>query len=71
MTITATEFKQNFGKYLKLVEYQDFNVTRNGKIVGVWTNPQRNKTNIVEELAGSIHGEVNLEADREERRSSL
>ncbi len=70
-TVTATEFKQHFGKYMKLVADQDIKVTRNGSVVGVWTSPHRDKADIVEELAGSIHGTVDLKADRDERTSSL
>lgn len=70
-TIPASEFRQNFGKYMALVETQDFLVTRNGKAVGLWTNPHRDKLALVDELAGSVHTEVDLERDLEERRSQL
>ncbi len=70
-TVSATEFKQHFGKYMKLVADQDIKVTRNGSVVGIWTSPYRDKVDIVEELAGSIHGVVDLEADRNERVNSL
>ena len=39
MTITATEFKNNFGKYLKLVATEDIVVTKNGKTIGIFHNP--------------------------------
>lgn len=39
MIVTATEFKQNMGKYLELVEKEDITITRNGKKVGVLVNP--------------------------------
>lgn len=70
-TIPASEFRQNFGKYMALVETQDFLVTRNGKAIGLWTNPHRDKLALVDELAGSVHAEVDLERDLEERRSQL
>ena len=70
-TIPASEFRQNFGRYMKLVEEQDFNITRNGKVIGRWTSPYRDKMAIVEQLAGSIHGVVDEEADRAERRGRL
>lgn len=37
MIIPATEFKSNFGYYLKLVEKEDVFITKNGKTV---TNKQ-------------------------------
>lgn len=40
MTITATEFKTNFGKYLDLVSREDIYVTKNGNIVGVFSSKQ-------------------------------
>ena len=40
MTITATEFKTNFGKYLELVSSEDIFITRNGKIIAKVVNPQ-------------------------------
>ena len=66
-TITASEFRQNFGRYMELVSVQDYSVTRNGKVVGVWTNPNRDRMALVESLAGSIHA-VFEAFDREERR---
>jgi len=69
-TITATEFKRNFGKYLDLVKYQDFRVTKNGKVVGLWTGTQKDKMEVVDDLAGSIHATIDLGADRDERRRS-
>ena len=67
-TITASEFRQNFGRYMELVSVQDYSVTRNGKVVGVWTNPNRDRMALVESLAGSIHDVVDEAFDREERR---
>ena len=56
--ITASEFRQNFGKYMKEVETTDFEVTRNGRVVGLWTDPLRKKLKIVDELAGCFHGNI-------------
>ena len=68
-TIAASEFRQNFGKYMELVSVQDYLVTRNGKVVGMWSNPNRDRMSLVESLAGSIHAVVDETVDREERRS--
>ncbi len=68
-TVSASEFRQNFGKYVKLVEERDVQVTRNGRVIALWTNPNRDRMKIARDLAGSIHAEVDLERDREERRA--
>ena len=41
-TVTATEFKRNFGKYLKIAQEEKINVTFRGKIVFV-TSPSKEK----------------------------
>lgn len=70
-TVPASEFRQNFGKYMALVEVQDFQVTKNGKVIGLWTNPHKDKLALVDKLAGSIHASIDLENDRVERRRAL
>ena len=70
-TIPASEFRQNFGKYMSLVEFQDFQITRNGKVIGLWSNPHKDKLALVDKLAGSIHASIDLEEDRAERRARL
>ena len=37
MTITATEFKANFGKYIEMVAEEEFFITKNGWAVAVCT----------------------------------
>ena len=39
--ITATEFKENFGKYLSLCSTEDIVITKNGKIAGTLSNRKR------------------------------
>lgn len=70
LTVAASEFREHFSKYLSLVEVQDIEVTRNGKVVGLWTNPKRNRLDLVERLAGSIHAVIDLEEDLEEKRGA-
>lgn len=50
MTITATEFKTNFGKYLEMVFKEDIFITKNGKIIAQVTQPQLNKIAILDSL---------------------
>lgn len=70
-SIPASEFRQNFGKYMALVEVQDFQVTKNGKVIGLWTNPHRDKLILVDQLAGSVHATVSLDLEHTERRDQL
>ena len=53
ITITATEFKKNFGKYLELVKTEDIEVTKNGNVIGVFYNPIMRD---FESLFGSLKG---------------
>ena len=39
MSITATEFKTNLGKYLMLAATEDIFISKNGKIIAKLTNP--------------------------------
>lgn len=67
MSITATELKENLGKYLMLAESEDVYITRNGKIVAKLTNPFQNRVDIAKSLFGSVPDEVTLEAANAER----
>lgn len=53
MTVTATEFKANFGKYLELIATEDIFITRNGKTVAKVVNPQ---ISAVDSLRGMLSG---------------
>ena len=69
MIITATEFKNNFGKYLDLIEHEDIFITRNGKTVAKIVNP---RISAVDSLRGMLKdGPVEIDKDyrREERLS--
>lgn len=70
-TVSASEFRQNFGKYMALVETQDFQITKNGRVIALWSNPHKDKLALVEKLAGSIHASIDLEHDQAERRDRL
>lgn len=45
MSITATEFKRNLGKYLMLSAHEDIYITKNGKEIAKLTNPHQDKIN--------------------------
>ena len=46
MSITATELKNNLGKYLLLSATEDVFITKNGKIVAKLTNPHQDRVAI-------------------------
>ena len=50
MSITATELKQNLGKYLLLSAKEDILITKNGKIIAKLTNPNQNKVDTAKSL---------------------
>lgn len=71
MTITATEFKSNLGKYLEMATSQDIFITKNGKNIARLTSPVVNKLELLEDLVGIVPQEQMSDenAIREERLS--
>ncbi len=67
MSITATELKNNLGKYLLLSATEDIYITRNGKIVSKLTNPFQERVDVAKSLFGIIPNDVSLEESKEER----
>lgn len=65
-TITATEFKTNFGKYLKIAQKEPIIVTHHGSIV--FSTVPRNKTlkERFHEFVGKLPKDIDLDnIDRE------
>ena len=52
MTVTATEFRASFGKYLKAVGEEDILITKNGKVVAQLSTPQQSKIEAIRSLTG-------------------
>ena len=67
MSITATELKQNLGKYLMLSAHEDINITKNGKVIAKLTNPYQDKVNTAKSLFGILPKDADMEKAREER----
>ena len=70
MTITATEFKKNFGKYLAMVSEEDIYITKNGKCVAKLSDPNADRLGALDALVGAakIDGpDITLEEIRDER----
>ena len=63
MTITATEFKTNLGKYLDAISNEDIFITKNGKVIAQLSKPQLNKLNVLNNLLGIVDNGSNIELD--------
>ena len=53
MTITATEFKKNLGKYMQLALSEDVYITKNGTVLVKMSNPNKDKVDILNCLVGA------------------
>lgn len=67
MSITATEFKSNMGKYLEMAATEDILITKNGRVVAKLTNPYQDRQALAKSLFGILPSDVSLEIAREER----
>ena len=67
MSITATELKNNLGKYLLLAADEDIYITRNGKVVAKLSNPNQDRVDIAKSLFGTLSADITLEETKEER----
>lgn len=67
MTVTATEFKMNLGKYLVLAETEDIFISKNGKVNVKLVNNNQDKVEAMKSLFGILPPDVSLEEAREER----
>lgn len=67
MFITATELKNNLGKYLDLADKEDIIITKNGKRIAKLTSATEDKRTIAKSLIGILPSDVTLEEAREER----
>ncbi len=67
MSITATELKQNLGKYLLLSAQEDIYITKNGKIIAKLSNPHQDKVRTAQSLFGILPQDADIEVSKEER----
>jgi antitoxin (DNA-binding transcriptional repressor) of toxin-antitoxin stability system len=67
MSITATELKQNLGKFLLLAATEDIFITRNGKVVAKLSNPNQDRVDVAKSLFGVLPAVMTLEESRDER----
>ena len=71
MAITATELKENLGKYLQISMTEDVFITKNGKIISKLTNPFKDRRNLVESLVGILPDTTTPEEAKAERLSRI
>ena len=71
MSITATELKENLGKYLTMAKTEDIYITQYGKVVAKLTNPFEEKMKIADSLIGAMPEGISLEKALEERRNKI
>ncbi|GHV17846.1 hypothetical protein FACS18949_14870 [Clostridia bacterium] len=57
MQITSTDFKQNLSRYLGVARREDVQITKNGSVIAVLTQPKP-KSSWVDDIAGIIPQEV-------------
>lgn len=67
MSITATELKQNLGKYLLLSAKEDIYITKNGKVIAKLSNPNQNRVDTAKSLFGILPRDASLEDAKAER----
>ena len=68
-TATATEMKNNFGKYLEMIiRGNEVIVTRNGKEIGRFIPKSKSVSFLTDSLTGIISGDYDT---KEERRKAL
>lgn len=67
MSISATELKNNLGKYLILAATEDVFITKNGKIIAKLTNPYQDRVETAKSLFGVLPKDANMEEAKRER----
>ena len=67
MTITATELKYNIGKYLKIVDKEDVGIKKNGKLVAILSNPNKDRLSILQSLKGILPNDIDESDIKKER----
>lgn len=67
MQITAAELGANLNKYLQLSASEDIDITDNGQVIAMLTNPFQDRVAIARSLFGILPNDISLEKAREER----
>ena len=67
MVITATELKNNLGKYLELAQTEEVFVSKNGHLAAKLTNPFADRVETARSLVGILPSQVTAAEAREAR----
>ena len=67
MSVTATELKNNLGKYLVLSATEDVFITKNGKVVAKLTNPYQDRVQTAKSLFGILPASADMDEAKSER----
>lgn len=67
MSITATELKNNLGKYLLLSATEDIYITKNGKVIAKLTNPNQDRVDMATSLFGILPKDADFDEAKVER----
>lgn len=71
MSITATELKENLGKYLAMASTEDIYITKNGKMIAKLSDPFSSRVDLTKSLFGIIPSDITVEEAREERLAKI
>ena len=66
MQITATELKNNLGKYLELAEREDIQITKNGRSTVKLSGTNKERLNRVRSVYGTLSNGISLDQARME-----
>ena len=67
MSISATELKNNLGKYLIMSATEDVFITKNGKVIAKLTNPYQDRVETAKSLFGILPKNADIEESKRER----
>jgi len=62
MYVNATDFRNEFSKYLELAQVQDIHIMRHGEFVATLSGSTKEKHRLLDKISGS----VNYGGDRED-----
>ena len=54
MYITITEFSKKLSHFIKLCEKEDFSITKNGEVVAILSNPNKDYYQTLDRLFGCL-----------------
>lgn len=71
MPITATELKNNLGKYLMLASKEDVFITKNGRVIAKLTTPYQDRVDVAKSLFGVLPADMSLDEAKEEHLKNI